>query len=226
MNPQLYLADSVLSPQRDSDTILEDTGSIGETEFDFDSTVVSTRAYRGAMAMAKAAVKERNSPGRTTSRDLPGQSGIHGSAIMSPPAAEGIHSQGTAIFKTYPERRHHIPSISSSSIPPLPAGGQLPPSRAVENLRTKKENIIRRAIKGLRTPVPTNLHRVEEMLLTLLKEVEGPDNAELLGHHTSSVPASSIPEPLVDQKSLEEFSREMERKVELERRRFEETRRA
>lgn len=55
---------------------------------------------------------------------------------------------------------------------PGSAGQSAQGSQAGENMAVKKGNIIRRALKGLRTTGTNDLTRIEDMLLTLLKDVD------------------------------------------------------
>ncbi|CAP64600.1 uncharacterized protein PODANS_5_8750 [Podospora anserina S mat+] len=62
-NPQLQIAESVLNPRRTADTIFRGDGNtVAEgVEFEFDNTVVNSRAYRRMMALAKEVVTNRTS---------------------------------------------------------------------------------------------------------------------------------------------------------------------
>ncbi|KAK3897213.1 hypothetical protein C8A05DRAFT_48084 [Staphylotrichum tortipilum] len=63
-NPQLHIAGSVLGPRKTADTIFRDGGdTVAEgVEFEFDNTVVNSKAYRRVMAMAKEVVTKRSRP--------------------------------------------------------------------------------------------------------------------------------------------------------------------
>ncbi|KAK4179388.1 hypothetical protein QBC36DRAFT_322737 [Triangularia setosa] len=111
-NPQLQIAGSVLNPRKTADTIFRGDGdTVAEgVEFEFDNTVVNSRAYRRMMALAKEVVTKRSSTESPQSimtlknmsfdsRTQPGPLESSGNRGGSPPSISPLPSAESKAFQ-------------------------------------------------------------------------------------------------------------------------------
>lgn len=94
LNPDVHIPESILGVQRSAKTIFGDASStIGGMEFAFDDSVVNSKAYRRAMAMAQAVVSKQYLTEKTTSmtdiRNIP-EDGVISPEPVSKPIAEPL----------------------------------------------------------------------------------------------------------------------------------------
>ncbi|KAK0721450.1 hypothetical protein B0T21DRAFT_373642 [Apiosordaria backusii] len=118
-NPQLQIAGSVLNPRKTADTIFRDGDTVAEgREFEFDNTVVNSKAYRRVMAMAKEVVTKRSSStGRPQSimtlRNVSFDSKTQSRPLLVPTTSESSDAQ-----RGGPSPISPMPSAKSEAIHP------------------------------------------------------------------------------------------------------------